>query len=135
MCNARHSLYIVQIFHIFFFMKHIFVDPPPQFVHRFHSVLRRGRSGYEITSLPSSHSFSQLLIYTFCFITMRAALFLSQTFSAIKICSGWELICFHSRLQQFPEESGVDEQNYVVVSVTVSDSHHILHLPSPPSKY
>ena len=52
-----------------------------------------------------------------------------------KICSGWELICFHSRLQQFPEESGVDEQNYVVVSVRVSDSHQILRLPSPPSKY
>ena len=65
-------------------MKHIFVDPPPKFVPRSHSVLRRGRSGYEITSLPSSHSLSQLLIYTFCFITMIAALFLSQTFSAIK---------------------------------------------------
>ena len=65
-------------------MKHIFVDPPPKFVSRSHAVLRRGRSGYEITSLSSSHSLSQLLIYTFCFITMRAALFLSQTFSAIK---------------------------------------------------
>ena len=107
-------------------MKHIFVDPPPKFVSRSHAVLRRGRSGYEITSLSSSHSLSQLLIYTF---SCLKPLVLSR------ICSGWELICFHSRLQQFPEEFGVDEQNYVVVSVIVSDSHHILHLPSPPSKY
>ena len=72
---------------------------------------------------------------TFCFITMRAALFLSQIISAIKCCSGWELISFHLRLQLFPEESGVDGQNYVVVGVIVSDPHHILHLFSPPFKY
>ena len=72
---------------------------------------------------------------TFCFVTIEAALFLSQTISAIKCCSGWELMCFHSRLELFPEESGVDGHISVVLSVTVSDPHHILHLPSPPSKY
>ena len=66
---------------------------------------------------------------------MRAALFLSQTISAIKCCSRWELISFHLRLQLFPEESGVDGLNSVVLSVTVSDPHHILHLPSLPSNY
>ena len=121
-----------QIFHIVFFMKHIFFDPP--LAPRSRPVLRRGRSGYEITSLPS-HSLSQLFMNTFCFVTMRAALFLSQTISAIKCCSRWELISFHLRLQLFPEESGVDGHNSVVLSVTVSDPHHILHLPSPPSKY
>ena len=105
-CKTR----FVQIFHIFFFMKQIFVDPPPKFVPRSRSVLRRGRFGYKITTTPS-HSPSQLFTNTFCFIAMEAALFLSQTMSAIKIkcCSGWELICFHSRLEQFPDESGVDE--------------------------
>ena len=66
---------------------------------------------------------------------MRAALFLSQIISAIKCCSRWELIYFQARLQLFPEESGVDGHNSVVLSVTVSDPQHILHLPSPPSKY
>ena len=121
-----------QIFHIVFFMKHIFFDPP--LPPRSRPVLRRGRSGYEITSLPS-HSLSQLFINIFCFVTMRAALFLSQTISAIKCCSRWELISFHLRLQLFPEESGVDGHISVVLSVTVTDPHHISHLPSPPSEY
>ena len=59
-CKTR----FVQIFHIFLFMKHIFVDPLPNLVPRSHSVLRRGRSGYEITS-PPCHSLSQLFINTF----------------------------------------------------------------------
>ena len=59
-CKTR----FVQIFHIFFFMKHIFVEPLPNLVPRSHSVLYRARFGYEITSLPS-HSLSQLLINTF----------------------------------------------------------------------
>ena len=42
-CKTR----FVQIFHIFFFMKHIFVDSPSKLVRRSHSVLRRGRFGYE----------------------------------------------------------------------------------------
>ena len=66
---------------------------------------------------------------------MRAALFLSQNISVMKCCSRWELVCFHSRLQLFPEESGVDGQNYVVLRVTVNDPPHILPLPSPLSKY
>ena len=93
-CKTR----FVQIFHMFFFMKQIFVDPPPKFVPRSRSVLRRGRFGNKITS-PHSHSLSQLFINIFCFVTMRAALFLSQTISAIKCCSGWELVSFHSRLE------------------------------------
>ena len=39
-----------QIFHMFFFMRQIFVDPPPKLVPRSRSVLRRGRFGYKITS-------------------------------------------------------------------------------------
>ena len=66
---------------------------------------------------------------------MRAALFLSQRISAIKCCLRWELISFHSRLLLFLEESGLDGQNDVVLRVNVSDPSHILHLPSPPSKY
>ena len=93
-CKTRFA----QIFHIFFFTTHIFVDPPSKLVPRSRSVLRRGRFGYNITS-PPSHSLSQFVMNTFCFITMRAALFLSQTISAIKCCSGWELISFHSRLE------------------------------------
>ena len=46
-CKTR----FVQIFHIFFFMKHIFVDSPSKLVRRSHSVLRRGRSGYENTDV------------------------------------------------------------------------------------
>ena len=46
-CKTR----FVQIFHIFFFMKHIFVDSPSKLVRRSHSVLRRGRSGYENTGV------------------------------------------------------------------------------------
>ena len=66
---------------------------------------------------------------------MRAAFFLSQTISALKCCSRWELISFLSRLLLFLEESGLDGQNNVVLRVIVSDPSHILHLPSPPSKY
>ena len=102
-CKTR----FVQTFHIFFFKKQIFVDPPHKLVPRSRSVLCRGRSGYKINSLPY-HSLSQLFMNTFCFITMIAALFLSQTIVAIKFCSGWELISLHSRLPLFPEESGVD---------------------------
>ena len=129
-CKTR----FVQIFHIFFFMKQIFVDPPPKLVPRSRSFLRRGRFGYKITS-PPSHSLSQLFIYIFCFVTVITALFLSQTISAIKCCSGWELICFLSRLPLFPEESGLDGQNDVVDRVTVRDPHHIFHVSSPPSNY
>ena len=114
---VQYKTRFVQIFHIFFFMKHIFFDPP-----------------LAPRSLPS-RSLSQLFMKTFCFVTMRAALFLSQTISAIKCCSRRELISLHLRLQLFPEESGADGHNSVVLSVTVSDPHHILHLPSPPSKY
>ena len=70
---------------------------------------------------------------TFCFITMRTALFLSQTISAIKCCSRRELICFHSKLQLFPEDSGVDGQNYVVLRVIVSNSPQIYTCPPHPS--
>ena len=92
-CKTR----FVQIFHIFFFMKYIFVDSPSNLVPRSHSVLRRGRSGYEntgvykhgittITRLPLSllTRFSIILMNTFCFVIIRAALFLSQRISAIK---------------------------------------------------
>ena len=72
---------------------------------------------------------------TFVFVTMKAALFLSQTISAIKCCSRWELICFHSKLQLFPEESGVDGQNYVVSQSYSQWLSSDLHLPSQPSKY
>ena len=63
---------------------------------------------------------------------MRAALFLFQTISALKCCSRWELISFHSRLLLFLEESGLDGQNYEVLRVIVSDPSHILHLPPHP---
>ena len=96
--------HFVQIFHIFFFMEHIFGDPPLKLVPRFRSVLRRGRSGYEIMSPFSlTHSLSQLFMNTLCFVTIKAALFLFKTISAIKCCSRWELICFLSRLQLFPK--------------------------------
>ena len=52
----------------------------PNLVPRSRSVLRLGRFGYKVTS-PPSHSLSQLFINTFCFITMRVALFSSQTIS------------------------------------------------------
>jgi len=84
---------------------------------------------------PFSLTLTIILMNTFCFVTMRAALFLSQTISALKCCSRWELISFHSRLLLFLEESGLDGQNYVVLRVTVSDPPQILHLSSPPSKY
>ena len=58
-------------------------------------------------------------------------MFLSQTISVIKRSQG-ERIFFHSRLQLFPEESGVYRQNYVVVRVIVSDPHLNLHLSSHP---
>ena len=56
-CKTR----FVQIFHIFFFMEHIFGDPPIKLVPRSRSVLRRGRSGYEITCPFSlTHSLNYL---------------------------------------------------------------------------
>ena len=63
---------------------------------------------------------------------MRAPLFLSQTISAIKCCLRRELIYFHLRLQLFPEESGVDGQNYVVLRVIVSDPPPICICPLHP---
>ena len=63
---------------------------------------------------------------------MRAALFLSQTISSIKCCSKWEVICFLSRLQLFPAESGLDGQNYVVLRVIVSDPPQICICPPHP---
>ena len=109
------------------------------------SFLRRHLAGKPVVALPNVGCLLMLplplvtlslngLSIPFVLITMRAALFLSQTISVIKR-SQWERIFFHSRLQLFPEESGVYRQNYVVVSVIVSDPHLILHLPSPPSKY
>ena len=62
-CKTRFG----QIFHIFFFVKHIFVDPLPNRVPRSHCVLRRGSSGYEITSLPS-HSISLSIICEYLFV-------------------------------------------------------------------
>ena len=60
---VQYKTRFVQIFHIFFFMEHIFVDPPPKLVPRSRSVLRRGRSGYEITSPFSlTHSLNYLWI-------------------------------------------------------------------------
>ena len=50
-----------------------------------------------------THSLSQLFMNTLCFVTIKAALFLFKTISAIKCCSRWELICFLSRLQLFPK--------------------------------
>ena len=62
-CKTR----FVQIFHIFFFMEHIFVDPSPKLVPRSRSVLRRGRSGYEITSTFSLTHLSIIYEYLlFC---------------------------------------------------------------------
>ena len=55
-CKTR----FVQIFHIFFLMKHIFVDPLPNLVPRSHSVLRCGRSGYDITYPLLTHSLNYL---------------------------------------------------------------------------
>ena len=49
-----------QIFHIVFFMKHIFVDPTPNLAPRSRSVLRRGRSGYKITYPLLAHSLNNL---------------------------------------------------------------------------
>ena len=66
------NILFVQIFHIVVFMKRIFVDPLLKLLPRSHSVLRRGRSGYEITS-PRSHSLtlSIILMSTFCFVTIN----------------------------------------------------------------
>ena len=62
-CKTR----FLQIFHTFFFMEHIFVDPPHKLVPRSRSVLRRGRSGYEITSPFSlTHSLNYLWIPFVC---------------------------------------------------------------------
>ena len=89
--------------HLFLYGAH-FGDPPLKLVPRFRSVLRRGRSGYEIkSSFSLTHSLSQLFMNTLCFVTIKAALFLFKTISAIKCCSRWELICFLSRLQLFPK--------------------------------
>ena len=100
-CKTR----LVQLFHIFFFMKHIFFILPlisyPDLALSY-AVRDLG------TRFPlPSHSLSQLFMNTFCFVTMRAALFLSQTISAIKCCSRWELICFLSRLQLFPKNQAL----------------------------
>ena len=59
---VQYKILFVQIFHIVFFMKRIFVYPLPKLVRRSHSVLRHGRSGYEIISLRS-HSLSQLFFW------------------------------------------------------------------------
>ena len=51
-----------EIFHIFFFMKHFFVDPSPNFVLGFHSVLRRGISGTRLPLSLLTHSLNYLWI-------------------------------------------------------------------------
>ena len=89
---------------------------------------------YSATASPSEllRSDGSLAMNTFCFFTMRAALFLSQTICAIKCCIRWEVICFLSRLQLFPEEFGVDGQNYVVLRVIVGHPPQICICPSHP---
>ena len=100
-CKTR----FVQVFHIFFFAKHIFLIFP---LISYLDLALSYALGDLGTRLPiPSLSLSQLCMNTFCFITMRAALFLSQTISAIKCCSRWELICFLSRLQLFPKNSAL----------------------------
>ena len=55
-----------EIFHIFFFMKHFFVDPSPNFVLEFHSVLRVGDLGRDYLS-PFSLTLSIIYEYLlFC---------------------------------------------------------------------
>ena len=112
---------------------------PHQFLYEARSQISLCLTPWEIWLRDYLSPFSSLtlpiiLMNTFCFVTMRAALFLSQTISALKCCLRWELISFHSRLLLFIEESGLDGQDHVVLRVIVSDPSHILHLP-PPSKY
>ena len=76
------NILFVQIFHIVFFMKRIFVDPLPKLLPRSHSVLHRGRSGYEITSLRS-HSLTHSLTHS-----------LNNSHEYLLFCHNqWELHC------------------------------------------
>ena len=129
-CKTR----FVQIFHIFFFMKHIFGDPPPKLVLRSRSVLRRGRSGYEITSPFSfTHSLnylwipsvlSQLKLHCSCLKPLVLSNVvqggsLSASFQgyncSLRIRPWWANLCGPQSYSQWPSS--------------------YLHLPSPPSKY
>ena len=129
-CKTR----FVQIFHIFFFMKQIFVDPPLSSYPDLALSYAVGDSGTRLPLPLLTHTLNCLRIP---FVLLQWELHCSclKPLVLVKCCSGWELICFHSRLEQFPEESGVDEQNSVVLRVIVSDPHHIWHLSSPPSKH
>ena len=122
MCNARHALSkystSFSLWSTFLLILPLSSYPGPALSYAVGDLVTRLR-------LPSHSRTSQLFMNTFCFVTIKAALFLFKTISAIKCCSGWELICFLSRLQLFPEESGLDGQTYVVLKVTVSNPHHI----------
>ena len=129
-CKTR----FVQIFHIFFFMEHIFCDPPLKLVPRSHSVLRRGRSGYEISSPFSlTHSLnylwipfvlSQLKLHCSCLKPLVLSNVvqggsLSASFQgyncSLRIRPWWANLCGPRSYSQWPSS--------------------YLHLPSLPSKY
>ena len=128
-CKTR----FVQIFHIFFFMEHIFVDPHPKLVPRSRSVLRRGRSGYEIMSPFSlTHSLnylwipfvlSQLKLHCSCLKPLVLSNVQGGSLSAsiqdyncsLRIRPWWANLCGPRSYSQW--------------------SSSYLHLPSLPSKY
>ena len=129
-CKTR----FVQIFHIFFFMEHIFGDPPLKLVPRSRSVLRRGRSGYEITcpfSLTHSLNYlwipsvlSQLKLHCSCLkpsvlsnVVQGGSLSASfQDYNcSLRIRPWWANLCGPRSYSQWPSS--------------------YLHLPSLPSKY
>ena len=129
-CKTR----FVQIFYVFFFIEHIFVDPPPKLVPRSRSVLCRGRSGYEITSPFSlTHSLnylwipsvlSQLKLHCSCLKPLVLSNVvqggsLSASFQdyncSLRIRPWWANLCGPQSYSQWPSS--------------------YLHLPSLPSKY
>ena len=99
MCNARHALFkystSFSLWSTFLVILPLSSYPDLALSYAVGDLVTRLR-------LPP-HSLSQLFMNTLCFVTMRAALFLFKTISAIKCCSRWELICFLSRLQLFPK--------------------------------
>ena len=101
MCNARHALFKYSTS---FSLLSTFLWILP--LSSYPDLALSYAVGDLVTRLLLSlltHSLSQLFMNTFCFVTIKAALFLSQTISAIKCCSRWELICFLSRLHLFPK--------------------------------
>ena len=102
MCNTRHALFkystSFSLWSTFLLILPLSSYPDVALSYAVGGLVTRLRYVSLLT-----HSLSQLFMNTLCFVTIKAALFLFKTISAIKCCSRWELISFLSRLQLFPK--------------------------------